>query len=428
VAVGGGTDTATVLASDVTDTILLDVTASGLSASTFTISGVVLDTVLTGLIGVQIFEEGGDGSCATPGPALTNGGHTIGYVGDVARYGGADRFATAEILFENQVACPTNAIIARGDLFPDALAASYLAGHANTGILLTNTNSIPASTLNALRNEGVQNVYLMGGTAAISTAVETELDNTPVFPCADAEQALLAPVLPDTLTVQRIGGANRFETAQMVAEFPGLDAGGSLLLTEDAVAPGRTAILASGLNFPDALAAGPLAFSGAGKSDPVPLLLTTPGSVPAVTLAALTNLGISNVIVVGGTAAVSDAAAAQLTSAGYSVRRIAGANRQATAAALADALINEWFFSDNATAVARGDDFADVLPGGPFAGSRGEVIALTGSPASLSADTAALFRGWRSFGFTLIAFDIFGGTSAVPGAVVQAALDAASQQ
>jgi putative cell wall-binding protein len=427
VAVTGGTDTATVTADAGTNTVLLDVTAAADSASTFTVSGVVLATDAAGVQSVGLHLEGGDGSCATLGDAITHFQTTAGYVGDVTRFGGADRFATAQILFEETFGCRSNAIIARGDLFPDALAASYLAGHANTGILLTNTNSIPASTLNALRNEGVRNVYLMGGTTAISGAVEAQLDGTQAYSCGGIP--VPADPGPDTLTVQRIGGATRFETAQMVAEFPGLDAGGSLLLTEDAVAPGRTAILASGLNFPDALAAGPLAFRGAGKSDPVPLLLTNQDSVPAVTLAALTNLGISNVIVAGGTSAVSDAAVAQLTSAGYSVRRIAGANRQATATALADALINEWFFSPLAVSVARGDNFADVLPGGPSAGAGDQVILLTGSPTNLSTDTGSFLSSWvATFDFELGAFEILGGTSAIPSAVVQAALDAASQQ
>jgi putative cell wall-binding protein len=427
VAVTGGTDTATVTADAGSNTVLLDVTAAGASASTFTVSGVVLETDAAGVQSVGLNLEGGDGSCTTLGAELTHFQTTAGYVGDVTRFGGADRFATAQILFEETFGCRSNAIIARGDLFPDALAASYLAGHANTGILLTNTNSIPASTLNALRNEGVRNVYLMGGTTAISGAVEAQLDGTQAYSCGGIP--VPADPGPDTLTVQRIGGATRFETAQMVAEFPGLDAGGSLLLTEDAVAPGRTAILASGLNFPDALAAGPLAFRGAGKSAPVPLLLTNQASVPAVTLAALTNLGISNVIVAGGTSAVSDAAVAQLTSAGYSVRRIAGANRQATATALAEALINEWFFSPLAVSVARGDNFADVLPGGPSAGFAGQAILLTGSPTNLSTDTGSFLSRWvATFDFELGAFEILGGTSAIPSAVVQAALDAASQQ
>jgi putative cell wall-binding protein len=443
VAVTGGSDTATVLAEIAGDTIFLDVTPSGpATASTFTISGIVLKTDDAGPQMVQVFADDADDECVLDhGGALSLAMVAGGVVG-ADRFGGADRFATAEILFERQIealfkdSCVENVVLARGDQFPDALAASYLAGHARTGILLTNTNSIPASTLNGLRNEGVRNVYLMGGTAAISTAVETQLDNTQAYDCAGNPVPPTPPAPgPVTLTVQRIGGVDRFETAKMVAEFPGLDQDGFLDITPtDGVATeAPTAIIASGLNFPDALAAGPLAYRGdADESccppgDPVPLLLTSTASVPQATLDALVNLGTVNVIVMGGASAVSDAAVAQLTAAGYHVRRIAGANRQATAAALSTAMIDEWGFNDESAALARGDNFADVLPGGPFAGAAAETILLTASPNSLSADTTAFLSGWfATNGATLLTIDVLGGTSAITPAVVQAAIDAAT--
>jgi putative cell wall-binding protein len=436
VAASIGSDTATALAEATGDTIFLDVAPSGpATATTFTISGLVLETGVVGLLTVQVFADDGDDECVTDtGAPLTNGTTTVGYVGSVERFGGADRFATAEIIFENQVSCVENAVIARGDQYPDALAAAYLAGQARTGILLTNTNSVPASTLNGLRNEGVRNVYLMGGTAAISSAVETQLDNAQAYDCGGVPVPAVPG--PSTLTVQRIGGVDRFETARLVAEYPGLDADGFLDITPtdgvDAQQP--TAILASGLNFPDALAAGPLAYRGdldgcCPGPEPVPLLLTNPGSVPAATMDALVDLGTVNVIVAGGTTAVSDAAVAQLTAAGYHVRRIAGANRQATAVALTTAMIDEWGFRLEVTTLVRGDNFADVLPGGPFAGSANATIVLTGSPTDLSADTAAVLASWRArFTTAVTIFGVFGGTSAVSDAVVQAALDAASQQ
>jgi putative cell wall-binding protein len=433
-----GSDTATVLAEIVEDTIFLDVTPSGpATASTFTISGIVLPTDAPGSQLVTIFADDGDDECVSDVGGALSTQMVAGAVVGAERLGGADRFATAELLFERQVNCIQNVVVARGDLFPDALAASYLAGHARTGILLTNSNSIPASTLNGLRNEGVRNVYLMGGTAAISSAVETQLDNTQAYDCGGNPVPPVPPAPgPVTLTVQRIGGVDRFDTARMVAEYPGLDNDGRLDITptNGVDLEQDTAILASGLNFPDALAAGPLAYRGDNDNccpspEPVPLLLTNPGSVPQATLDALVNLGTVNVIVTGGTAAVSDAAVAQLTAAGLNVRRIAGANRQATAAALSTAMIDEWGFLTTDVALARGDNFADVLPGGPFAGSFDTTIALTGSPSSLSADTTAFIDGWKAtMGDPLTFMWVLGGTSAITPAVVQAAIDAATHQ
>jgi putative cell wall-binding protein len=437
VTASGGSDTATATVDAGNNRVSVQVTpvAPG-SSTTFSVAGIMLSTTTKGLHRATL-----KGAGATAGECTTDQGETLsvattaGYVGNDDRFGGADRFTTAALAFHDQFnICPDDVVIARGDQFPDALAASYLAGGKNTGILLTNTNSVPAATLNALRTHGVLHVYLMGGTSAISSAVATQLDNQQAFNCVGAP--MTDPQgNPVTLTVDRIAGADRYQTAQNVAEFLGLDNAGDADLNGDAdcdeEAP--TAIIASGESFPDALAAGPLAFSGDNvcEGSELPLLLTQAGSVPAATQAALINLGIENVIVVGGTAAVSDAAVAQLTAAGYNVRRIAGASRTATAAALATAMIAEWGYigSNNNVTLARGDAFADALASGPFSGRRNWVTVLSASPTSLSAETAALFASWRTFSpGTLTAFDVLGGTGAVSQAVVQAALDAASQQ
>jgi putative cell wall-binding protein len=433
VVVTGGTDTATLTANTTFDSILIDVTPSGpATVSTFTLSNVRVETdPLGGIVSFQV-QTDDDGTCNDSGGELllTGGDTTAGFHAEVERFGGADRFSTAQIIFETGFSCENDVIIARADLFPDALAASYLAGQRGTGILLTNTNSVPAATLNALRNEGVNNVFLMGGTAAISAAVATQLDGTTAFDCGGGPEVPAA-----TLNVQRIGGPSRYDTAELAAEFAGLGEAGSLDITPtDGIAnQAKTAIVTSGENFPDALAAGPLAFDGDGL-DSVPLLLTQPGSVPSATLAALTNLSVVNVIVVGGTAAVSDAAVAQLTAAGYQVRRIAGTTRQATAVALATAMADEWGYDTDDVDLVRGDDFADALTGGPFAGNgydddQPHAILLTGSPTSLSTPTTAFLTAWESVtGGEWDELDVFGGTGAVSAAVIQAALDAGSLQ
>jgi putative cell wall-binding protein len=435
VAVTGGSDTAAVTADTVNNSLLLDVTPSGpTSTSTFTISNVRVETdPLGGVVRMRI-KAADDGTCDNSGgeTLLTGEDTTIGFHAEVERFGGADRFSTAQILFEEGFSCADDVIIARADQFPDALAASYLAGQMGTGILLTNTNSVPAATFNALRNEGVNNVFLMGGTAAISAAVATQLDGTAAFDCGGGPEVPAA-----TLTVQRIAGANRYETAELAAEFAGLGSAGDLDITPtDGIANAApTAILTSGENFPDALAAGPLAFRGDNAlGESLPLLLSQPGSVPPATLAGLINLGIVHVVVVGGTAAVSDAAVAQLTAAGYEVRRIAGTSRQATAVALATAMTTEWDYDPDDAVMGRGDDFADALAGGPFAGSSTgghapAAILLTGGPTSLSTTTAAFLSAWEAvIGQEWDELDVFGGTGAVSAAVVQAALDAGSLQ
>ncbi|HAM22368.1 MAG TPA: hypothetical protein DCQ04_08845, partial [Actinobacteria bacterium] len=63
----------------------------------------------------------------------------------------------------------------------------------------------------------------------------------------------------------------------------------------------RTAIIATGSSFADALAVGPVAYDG------IPLILTDGTTLSADAKGALTDNDITQVIIIGGTAAVSDA-------------------------------------------------------------------------------------------------------------------------
>ena len=165
----------------------------------------------------------------------------------VTRFAGADRFTTARLTAE--AAFPggaTTVVLARADAFPDALAGSYLAGQEAGPILLTASDSLHPQALLGLNNLGATAVVILGSETAISNTVR---------------DALIA----EGFAVTRIGGADRFETAADVAEAPGAAAVGSLGVL------GKTAIVASGRNFPDALAAGPISFAA-----DFPLLLTEP--------------------------------------------------------------------------------------------------------------------------------------------------------
>ena len=158
----------------------------------------------------------------------------------------------------------------------------------------------------------------------------------------------------DPTAVQSIAGADRYETAAELAE---------------ASHPfgAATVYLAQGSALPDVLALGP----SAGRDDSA-VLLTGPTSVPAATMAALSRLAPSRVVVVGGTGVVSDAVRDQLVATGYPVTRVAGADRYATASRLSQA----W---DGAQTVylASGVEPADALSGGAAAAHRDVPLLLT---------------------------------------------------
>lgn len=314
----------------------------------------------------------------------------------LSRIAGADRYATAaNIALEAFSGGSDAAVIARGDSFPDALAGSYLTGVLDAPVLLTASNDLPEASVSALDALGVSTVYLLGGTGAISDAVANEATGE-----ADPPRE-----------VRRVAGANRYATAAAVATSQ--DAGGIGVVGGE-----RTALLVSGETFADALAAGPLA-----HTQRLPVLLTPSGSLAREADSAIETLGIEHLVVVGGTAAVSDAVLGAAESGGVSTERVAGANRYATAAALADFALAEFEdTSDSGVDLATGERFADALAAGPSTGDSKRSLLLT-APTALSSETSTWLADHAG---TLRDGRVFGGTGAVADSVVAAAEAAAS--
>ncbi len=335
------------------------------------------------------------------------------------RLSGADRYDTAAQTFSAAFDCAqggaASAVLARGDAFADALAGSYLAGGNDTGVLLTATGSVPAATLSALRGSGARTVYLLGGTSAISNAVAAQLAGTRSSDCDG--------LLGGNLQVVRISGANRFDTARRTAEHAGPSAVGTADLTGQ---PLRTAIVASGLGFADALAAGPLSYSGAadpslGNGLGFPTLLTGTSVLAPEAAAGLKALGIQQVIIPGGTAVVSPAVESSLKALGLRVVRLAGSNRTETAALVASFAVQDLGFATTGVALARGDAFADALAGAAYAGDRGLPLLLTAGPTTLSDATRSYLQGARGQTGSVTGF---GGIGAISSATLQEAVQA----
>ncbi len=282
------------------------------------------------------------------------------------RYAGADRYETAALtaLRANPDGAMT-AIIARGDAFPDGLAASYLAGVEGAPILLTAPTTLPAATLDGLDQLGAQRAIIVGGVAAIDQSVE------------DA----LARRLGEG-NVDRIDGSNRYETAAFI-----YNEAGTLGTLRDLSGASdrqlRTAVVASGRSFPDALAAGPLA-AAAG----VPILLTEPDTLPQITRVAIES-GVQQVLVAGGSATVSSRVLAQLREIGgvEVVERVAGPDRTATAARLAAVTRDLLGWSRQAVTVALGTDFPDALTLAPAAARLRAPILLARSTGDVGPET-----------------------------------------
>lgn len=158
----------------------------------------------------------------------------------------------------------------------------------------------------------------------------------------------------------------------------------------------------NGLNFPDALAGGAAAAHGGG-----PLLLIQPDSIPAQIAAELTRLTPASIVVLGGTAAVSDAVKSSLqTYTPGAVTRVFGADRYATAANVAAS-----FPTGSPVFVAAGTAFPDALAGTAAAAAQHAAILST-SPTTLPSVTATALSALAPSSITIL-----GGTSAVSAAI-----------
>jgi putative cell wall-binding protein len=312
------------------------------------------------------------------------------------RLAGTNRYGTAAaIAGDATFAAPTTAIVATGENFPDALAASSLAGaNSPAPIVLTQTSTYTGdakTALAALKGKGITAVTIVGGTAAVAQSVE------------DAIKA-------DGFTTTRQAGADRYATAAAIATAANAKSPAA------AIGGFKTALIATGTNFPDALAGGPAAYA-----NKLPLLLVN-DTVPQATKDALTTLNIKKAVILGGTAAVSDAVKTQLDAlTGNPSDRLADIDRYGTAAKIGDYEITTLGFPAASAVAATGKNFPDALAAGPLGGQNKAPIVLT---ASCPAPTTAFLDAHSA---TIANIFIAGGTSAVDDATVTCLTDAAKK-
>jgi len=273
---------------------------------------------------------------------------------------GANRFDTA--IAVSEAAFPDGAdwvVIATGRNWPDALGGSALAGALDGPILLTDTTILPEAVADEIERLGATNAVILGGTAAVGANVETSLN-----------------ILLGSANVERIAGADRYLTA---------DAVGARTIDEFGAGFDGTAFVVTGANYPDALAAAPLA---AGLH--WPLFLTRVTGISASTETAMD--GVSSVLVLGGTAAVPAAIENNLNAmyGNDNVDRLAGADRYASAIVIASYGVDHGLRWDR-LALATGQKFPDALAGGVMQGRDGSVLLLTKSE-TLYAGVATVLR------------------------------------
>lgn len=192
------------------------------------------------------------------------------YAGEVVRWAGADRYATAAAISARTFGAGVPVTyVATGRNFPDALAGGAAAARAGGPILLVANDAIPASTRTELARLKPGRIVVLGGSGAVSEAVRVALDRY------------------TSGSVTRIAGGDRYGTA--------------VKASQSTYGASASAVIATGANFPDGLAGGPVA-----ALLPGPLLLVSRTQLPAAVGSELQRLGATRILVLGGSAVISN--------------------------------------------------------------------------------------------------------------------------
>ena len=240
----------------------------------------------------------------------------------VQRQAGANRADTAALLAIDGWTTSELAVLVDGGNHAPALIGAHLAARLDVPVLVGGEVAPPES-LEAIEALGVDTLLLVG-------------------------EGVVAPPGVDG---RRVGTAGDDPAALAVA---------ALDRTPDADGP---VVLASAADFPDALAAGNLA--------PARLLLTDPEQLSSATATAIDTMAPDEVLVMGGSAAITDPVVDAVADLGPAVRRIAGPTRVDTALAAAEAV-------DATVVLAAAERFPDAIAVTPWAARAGAAVLLTG--------------------------------------------------
>lgn len=304
----------------------------------------------------------------------------------VATAAGTDRYATAVAISQTHWAtagiadarqAAQSVVLTRGDLFADALSAGPLAADKVGPLLLTPPGSLDARTRSeisrVLGSNHSATVYLIGSTAAISTATE-------------------AAVRAMGYNTVRLAGQDRYATSLAVANAISTDP--------------NVVLAATGADFPDALSAGAAAgaYDVPGTGEKAVVVLTSGAKLSAVTGGYLDRWGSRHagdasyaLFGVGGSGYAATSK--------YGAAAVYGDNRYDTA----DDVDTVFFGAPMTVGTAPGNDWPDSLAGGALLGTLDGPLLLTNPYASLATSAQGRYLRQRSGSINTVVQ--FGGTT-----------------
>ncbi len=344
---------------------------------------------------------------ATAAGAAEHNGPGDGSDVSVVRYRGADRYGTSLRVAEAVAADAGGSlewvVLVSGRRWTDAVVAAPVAGELGAPVLMTPPGELQADALEFLGRVGVSKVLVVGPDASGG-------DHGPGRGVGDEVLEALGEA---GISAERVAGEDRFGTGVAAAERVTPGAMGDL---------GRTAVIASGDVFADALVAGPFAARGIH-----PVLLSSPSELHADVAGYLGAAGIEHVVLMGGTAALSEAVEQSVKDLGIDVSRVAGTTRYDTAVKAAELAADRYSaaagttcFANDTVGVARARVPFDSFSAAPLLGRLCAPLVLA-DPADIPDDTAAYLDAARE-AHDAVGLRVFGGEAAVSQAAIDAYL------
>ncbi|WP_407313218.1 cell wall-binding repeat-containing protein [Desulfosporosinus sp. SB140] len=285
------------------------------------------------------------------------------------RLAGFDRYETASKIAKSGWSQSDYAILAYGENYPDALAATPLAQKYNAPILLTISSSLPNSTKQALVDLQVKNVIIIGGTGVISSSIDSELQSMGMSPT-------------------RIAGQDKYETAIKIAEK---------ITTPSAI------FVCTGEDYSDALSVAPIA-----AMKQIPIVLVPRDYIPDSVKHYIATIKVNKTYIVGYSDVIDNYVSSQFPN----PERILGSDKYARNIAV-NQKFNSDFKSDN-ICIATGKGFADALTGTAYCAKLSEPIILINNNSPT--DTKNYYQQRLTNASNVY---IFGGNGIIPDSVIQ---------
>ena len=286
------------------------------------------------------------------------------------RIAGAQRMETAALVSQEAFAkgsCKW-AVVANCRDFPDALAASGLAGARGGALILVDgvQASLNSEAKSELKRLGVKNVYIMGSEKSVSAGIAKEIKSMGI-------------------SWTRLGGKDRVDTSVMALRA-GLKAGSKA----------DTVIVTTLMTYPDTLSISPWSYANA-----APVVLTwTDGGLTDDAVKAVKEGKYKKAVIVSTDGAVGKKAETQLKSAGVkTVTWLTGKDAYATNAAVVSWELKNGMTAQYPVVATYAKGFADALGGSALAGSKKSVIVLADSASApgvklLVSNKAARVQGY----------------------------------